>query len=232
MNIEPVRPQGGRSRALAGALVGLLMILVGATWLAGNLGFEEAHEVLSQFWPLLLVVFGISVLVTRQNGVLGVALILGGLYAFARERNLLEVDFWAVFGPTMIVLIGASVIWRAFYRPGPEGPTDSYIRAFSVWSGTELRPTHQFEGAELTAVMGGAKLDLSRAPIARDSVTIDVFLLMGGAEITVPPDWEVTQKVTLFMGGCVDRRRPTTQPPTRRLLIRGFAMMGAVEIKD
>jgi hypothetical protein len=96
-------------------MVGLLIMLVGATWLAGNLGFEEAHQALRHFAPLLLVVFGIAVLLSRGKVVLGLGLILGGLWAFARRQYLLDVDFWAVFGPTMIILAGGSVIWRAFY---------------------------------------------------------------------------------------------------------------------
>jgi hypothetical protein len=122
MNTEPVRPQGGRSQALAASMVGLLMMLIGGTWLAENLGFEEAREVLRQSWPLLFVVFGIAVLLGRRKGVLGVGLIVGGLWAFARQRYFPDVDFWAVFGPTMFVLLGGSVIWRAFYGPEVRSP--------------------------------------------------------------------------------------------------------------
>jgi hypothetical protein len=34
------------------------------------------------------------------------------------------------------------------------------------------------------------------------------------------------------MGGCVDKRRPSTVPATKRLVIQGTALMGGVEVKD
>jgi hypothetical protein len=132
----------------------------------------------------------------------------------------------------MLVLIGGSVIWRAFHRPGPEAVGDAYIRTFSVFSGAELKPTLPFKGAELTAIMGGVNLDLSNTPMAGDSAVIDLFALMGGAEIVVPREWDVTLRVMSLMGGCSDKRRPATGPATRHLIIRGIAVMGGVEIKD
>jgi predicted membrane protein len=80
--------------------------------------------------------------------------------------------------------------------------------------------------------MGGVKLDLSNATMARDTAVIDVFALMGGTEIFVPRDWDVTVRVVSLMGGCSDKRRPATGPATRHLVIRGMAVMGGVEIKD
>jgi predicted membrane protein len=65
-----------------------------------------------------------------------------------------------------------------------------------------------------------------------DTVTVDVFAVMGGIELFVPRDWNVTTKVVAFMGACVDKRRPATQPATKTLIVRGFALMGGVDIKD
>jgi predicted membrane protein len=65
-----------------------------------------------------------------------------------------------------------------------------------------------------------------------DSATIDVFTVMGGIEIFVPRDWNVTTQVTALMGACVDKRRPAAQPATKTLIVRGFALMGGIDIKD
>ena len=56
--------------------------------------------------------------------------------------------------------------------------------------------------------------------------------MMGGAEIFVPRDWDVTVRVVSLLGGCSDKRRPATGTATRHLVIRGMAVMGGVEIKD
>lgn len=227
-----------RANSLGIAITGLVVVTFGLTLLANNLGWTEPHRVLSQLWPLGLVVLGIGTLLRHQGqaqgrGFWGVALILAGLWAYAGQQNWVRVNFWAVFGPTLIVLAGGSVIWRAIVRTRPpvQG-TEAYIRTFAMFSGSDLRPTTAFQGADITAVLGGSKLDLTGATMAGDTATIEVFAMMGGVQILVPRDWDVTLKVASIMGGCVDKRRPSTVPATKRLVIQGTALMGGVEVKD
>ena len=100
-------------------------------------------------------------------------------------------------------------------------------------SGCELRPVSRpFRGADLTAVMGGIKLDLADARMEGDSATVEVFAFWGGIEIYVPPDWTVTSKVTTLLGGFVDKRRPTSVVPTKTLIVRGMVVMGGIEVKN
>ena len=88
-------------------------------------------------------------------------------------------------------------------------------------SGCELRPVSRpFRGADLSAVMGGIKLDLTDARMEGDSATIEVFAFWGGIEIYVPPDWTVTSKVTTLLGGFIDKRRPTSVVPTKTLIVQ------------
>jgi hypothetical protein len=125
MNIEPAHPEGTRTRPPASPIVGVLFILVGLTWLAGNLGFDEVYQVLHQSWPGILVLLGIALLFQRRHDkvVLGLGLILGGAWVWASQMHLLHVPLAAVIGPTVIILIGGSMIWRAFHRPGLEVPS-------------------------------------------------------------------------------------------------------------
>jgi len=214
-------------------IVGLVIAAFGLTLLAGNLGYIDAHRVLQEFWPFGLIIVGVATLATRRHDqvFLGLALVFAGAWAYAAHQNWLRVSFWAVFGPTVLVLAGGSIIWRAFARPSLAA-NESYVTSFAILGGSELQPKVPFQGADLTCVMGGAKLDLTATAMAGDTAAIDVFALMGGAEILVPRDWDVTVKVISLMGGVSDKRRPATLPPTKRLVIRGFAMMGGVEIKD
>ena len=103
-------------------------------------------------------------------------------------------------------------------------------------SGTEHKPTQPFQGANLGAVMGGVKLDLTGAEMQGDTATIEIFATWGGIEIFAPRDWGVTSKVVTFMGACVDKRRPVAAPapgtPRKTLVVQGFVLMGGIEIKD
>lgn len=231
----PTSYDEARSRTISFAVTGVLIMLVGVVWLAGNLGFTDARELLHQYWPLALVIAGLTFLLNRRHdqALMGLVMVIGGAWGFAVKQQWVHVGFWAVFAPLILMLMGGSVLWRAFHRPaGPEAPSSGYIRAFAVMSGSEQRPTLAFQGAELTSVMGGAKLDLSGVTMAGDSAVIDIFAFMGGAELYVPSDWDVTLKVACLMGGCVDKRRPSAQPGAKRLVIQGIAIMGGVEIKN
>jgi hypothetical protein len=231
---DPTNPADARSRAVGVAIVGVLIILAGAVLLGGNLGIIDSHYVFRNFGPVVVFILGVAILMRRRHDqvLLGLILMFVGAWGFATQQQWIKVHFWAVLGPLMLVLAGGSVVWRAFNRPAPEGAGDAYIRTFSIFSGAELRPTVAFQGADLTAVMGGVKLDLSNATMAGDTAVVDVFALMGGAEIFVPRDWDVTVKVISLMGGCSDKRRPSTLPATKHLIIQGMAVMGGVEIKD
>jgi len=234
MQTEDPRDLERRPHPLGIIIVGLVVTTFGLSLLANNLGWTDARYFFQSAWPLLLAVAGAGILLQRRqgHGFWGIALILGGLWSFAAQQHWLRVNFWSVFGPTLIVLVGASLVWRAVTRPRPNSTGDSYIHSFAVFSGAELRPTAPFQGADLTAVLGGVKLDLTSTPMMGDSTTIDVFAFMGGVEILVPSDWNVVVKVGSFMGACVDKRRPSTLPPTKQLIIRGSSIMGGVEIKN
>lgn len=113
------------------------------------------------------------------------------------------------------------------------GDQAEFVRSFAMLSGHELRPVSRpFRGADLNAVMGGIKLDLTSARMEGDTAVVEVFAFWGGVEIYVPPDWTVTSEVTTLLAGFIDKRRPTSVVPTRHLVIKGMIVMAGVEIKN
>ena len=119
--------------------------------------------------------------------------------------------------------------------------TSDRMSIFAVLSGSRRASSAQdFKGGDITAIMGGAQLDLRLAaiPSGKDAV-LDVTAVMGGVEIFVPPYWEVATPILPFLGGVQDDRLPAVHPDhlnqraaSGRLVIRGFVMMGGVHIKS
>jgi len=223
-------------------VIGALIATFGLTLLATNLGWTDLRSAMRQFWPFALVILGIANLFNERQGAKfwGLVLIIAGCWIYAAQRDWIHVQFWAVFGPTILILLGAMVAWRAIAGP-PRPPASSagdtsYISSFAVMSGSEHKPTQPFQGANLGAVMGGVKLDLTGAEMQGDTATIEVFAVWGGIEIFAPRDWDVTSKVVTFMGASVDKRRPVAAPapgtPRKTLVVQGFVLMGGIEIKD
>ncbi|HXI60547.1 MAG TPA: DUF1707 domain-containing protein [Polyangia bacterium] len=85
----------------------------------------------------------------------------------------------------------------------------------------------------VVAMMGGAHLDLREARFPPGPVEIEVFSLMGGTEIIVPPGLAVETHGTAIMGGFQEINRAPAQPDPDAPLLRvhGFVMMGGVNIR-
>jgi len=74
-------------------------------------------------------------------------------------------------------------------------------------------------------------LDMRSASIAAGEAVINVFAFWGGVTIKCPPDWTVVLQGTPIMGGFDEK---TVAPPdaSKRLVIRGYAIMGGVEVRN
>lgn len=79
-------------------------------------------------------------------------------------------------------------------------------------------------------VMGGGELDLREARLIEGEVTIRVFALMGGVQITVPTDADLVVDGFAVMGG-FGHREGSQNFRGPRIRITGFALMGGVEVR-
>jgi predicted membrane protein len=236
MSSDP-RPQDLFSSRL---IVGVIIILLGSILLADNLGFISAKHVLRSLWPLALVAVGVTMVRApdnRRSRNWGWVLITVGLWIFLDRIGWVHLSLWELLVPGLLLFVGGTLVWRAVSGPPKEEPVGEdhaeFVRSFAFMSGCELRPVSRpFRGADLNAVMGGVKLDLTDARMEGDSAVIDVFAFWGGVEIYVPPDWTVTSKMTTLLGGFIDKRRPTSVVPTKTLILRGMIVMSGLEVKN
>jgi predicted membrane protein len=214
-------------------VIGGVIILYGLLRTADNLGWIEAGRLFS-FWPLALLAIGLTMVARATDwSSRMIALFVAGAGGFLSVVRLLG---WpvnlSVLWPLLLVGIGVSLVIRASGR-GPDGSSasDRQTSAFAIWSGNKRRVTSQaFRGADFSAVMGGIEVDFRGAAIGDAEAVVDVFVVMGGIEITVPPDWTVSNQVVAVMAGVDDRSTGGTTG-RQRLLLRGFVMMGSVEVK-
>ncbi len=76
------------------------------------------------------------------------------------------------------------------------------INAVAVSTRTEEKANlTNFRGGYLRAVMGAVKLDLSEATIEDPPATIEMTIVMGGAQIAVPEGWKVRVDAGTILGG-------------------------------
>ena len=80
------------------------------------------------------------------------------------------------------------------------------------------------------AFLGGCEIDLRDAELAPEGAVIDVFAFWGGVTLRVPQHWLIDLRVLPIMGGAEDKTQQKRGQGEACLVVRGFAMMGGVEI--
>ena len=222
---------------ITGQLVlGVSIAVLGVRFTLDNLHILRAREVL-RFWPVALIAIGlvhVSQAKTAAGTVGGGVWILVGVVLLGGRLGLFHANIFSLW-PLILVLVGARIVWQttAGERAVDQGDAGATVSAIAVMGGFERRITsHEFRGGEITAFMGGGKLDLREAMPAGGQAVINIFAMMGGFEILVPETWRVISEVTPFMGGIEDKSRTSTQPTAPCLVLRGFVMMGGVTLKN
>lgn len=216
-------------------LMGLFIIVVGVVFTLDNLGVAEAERYL-RYWPAGLIAIGALKLWQSRGGGAFVALlfIVAGSWLLLESLAIVHVHFWEMW-PLLLVLFGASMVWqglRGGRRHAIASDANATLSALAVLGGVNRgNNSRAFKGGDLTAVMGGCEIDLRQAAIEGEAA-IDVFAMWGGIEIRVPETWTVVGRVTPILGGFDDKTRPPQQMSTQRLVIRGFVIMGGIEVKN
>ncbi len=133
-----------------------------------------------------------------------------------------------VLAPPAVVAAMPTAVAPAGARIGGS-PTSSV--AVAVMSGAVRKgPWVLPERFRAVAIMGGIELDLTDARFSAPEVSIEVFALMGGVEIIVPPDVTVDVRGFAFMGGFDNSVHGGGPPGSPVVRITGFALMGGVDV--
>ncbi|MFF5895723.1 DUF1707 domain-containing protein [Streptomyces argenteolus] len=120
--------------------------------------------------------------------------------------------------------------------PSRIGGTPTSSGGFAFWGGFS-RKGHWTVGPTFTAfsMWGGGEIDLREARFAEREVVIRCFTIMGGIQVTVPPDLDVQVRGLGLMGGFGEHSKldddPEPAPGSPRVRVTGFALMGGVGVE-
>lgn len=207
---------------------GLTILGVGIIFWLDHLGRIDAGDYF-RWWPLFFIAFGLAHLPQRRwiaatiYVVIGIALLPP--LPFLPHLRLGELlGLW----PLLISAGGMSLVMLALRPAAKDAPDSGAFKAFA-WMGGSGRTiaAENFVGGDAVSVMGGCEIDLSNAKLEGEAV-IDALTFWGGIEIIVPRSWRVEANVTPLLGGVSNRTDSPADGP--RLIIRGAAIMGGIEI--
>jgi hypothetical protein len=121
--------------------------------------------------------------------------------------------------------------------PGADAGAGDWVTLFAFMANTTRTSTDRFfRGGEMGAILGQGRLDLRQAAIPPGATAVvDLFAMMAGHEIYVPPGWDVVSDAVLILAKVQDSRLPPIErlpPNAPRLRLRGFAMIGEIVIRN
>jgi predicted membrane protein len=222
-------------------IIGLFVIVIGLLFLLDSLGWVDL-DFRIHVWPTGLMFFGILKLIqtrTRSGKIVGGALVAIGGLVLLKETGLLDIS-WRSLWPLLMIAAGVAVLFKStggrsmfdtFGKTINKQGNDSAINVTSIMGSYQNRIiTPDFRGGEVTAIMGGADLDLRQSSINGEAV-LTVFSLFGGITIKVPIDWTVQLEGAPIMGGFEEKTVPPAIPG-KRLIIRGYVIMGGLEVRN
>jgi predicted membrane protein len=230
-------------------IVGLAIALFGVVLVMDRLNLVMADQVL-RWWPA--VIMAVGALIFRQSrhvggGANGVVVMIIGGWLLLNTLGIVQLRFWELFWPMVLIGIGSVLVLQAMRRRrqetvgGGSGGSDDTMTIFAVLGGAKRSSlSTRFRGGEVTAFMGGFQIDLRQATIPPgEEAVLDIFTVMGGGEVVVPPSWTVATPIVPVMGGIDDKRIAplpgtvdTGGRPAPRLVLRGLLLMGGIEIKS
>lgn len=232
---------------------GFLLISLGIGLLARELGMLPVPVGVMDFWPLFVVMIGISLL-RRATGLfsalLALAFAAAGAMLLAGNLGFVTSSVTRLW-PVLLVLLGLSGFFRrrASSDHPPPDPSEKFgsetgereqtqeedrlDRQFTC-AGAQLRVESQaWKGGTIGVTAGGVELDLRQAQLDPRGATLALRVLMGGVDIRVPDTWQVQLDVTPLLGGADDTTRSaqgTGGAP--RLRIVGNVTLGGVTVQN
>jgi predicted membrane protein len=239
------------TRGTRGLIFGIIIVIVGVTLLLGQMNLIDASRIF-RFWPLLLIFWGVSTLLSCQGSgrrFWGSFLILAGIGLQLQELGFRRIRMETLW-PLFIIAFGVLLVTQAFskgneslfdkwkskkYQSGQQYSTDgSHITCTSIFGAGELQvSSRNFQTGEMTSIFGGGEIDFSQSEIEGDQAVLEATMIFGGGEIHVPRTWNVVIDGVGIFGGYSDKTsHPPPDPPAKKLIIRGVAVFGGLEIKN
>lgn len=214
-------------------ITGLIIIAIGVGALLGALNIFPFWDSFWKFWPLLVILGGIFVWLGdwRRNYIWGIVLIIIGALLQLKTLGYLDFNFFSLIVPIVLIAVGLTVVLQVQSRGKVERKSTDVDDISVIFSGSETKnKSKDYRGGNVTAIFGGATLDLRDAKLTKDA-TLDVFILFSGLELKVPRDWKVVSKAAPIAGGVENKSEGTEDHKGPVLTITGTVALGGVEIK-
>ncbi len=219
---------------------GIILILLGVGFLLDQFNIISFNNILSMYWPIILIALGILGLLKSKTSKIGnFLLIIFGIILQARNMDLIDINIYKLFFPFILIIVGINIIFSKNSltrsqngKNSQKGSLEDHIDEFVIMSGLETNvESQEFKGGKITSIMGGVELDLRDATHYNNEANIDSNAIMSGVEIFVPENWKIEHNGTPILGEFSNKKRYKEDLNAPVLRINFFVLMGSIEIK-
>jgi hypothetical protein len=167
----------------------------------------------------------------------GIFLLVVGVLSLLNNLNIISIPpLTRLIFPALLIWVGLNLVMRQrairLHSDSPSLPGPHDLNVSTMLGGVNRKVvSNSFVSGTISAVLGGVNLDFREVAMKENEANLDVFAVMGGVTLMVPPDWIVESRLTPLLGGYDDKTHPPKES-TKRLIIRGTVAMGGVEVKS
>lgn len=224
---------------------GILIIIIGLFIFLKQVGLMPMLDFHAN-WPLFLIAIGILLGIKKRFAspapfILIAIGVFNYIPAFTFTLGGREVDSERLVVPLLFIFIGLIIIFKPKKKHWQHMDmthltSDKTLEADIVFGGRkEIITAKDFRGGRITAMFGGAEINMLQADSTEQIIVLDVRARFGGCELIIPSNWDVKNEVDTVMGSVEDKRslRPSDTTENRKtLILRGSCFCGGIEIKS
>ena len=178
-------------------------------------------------WPTIIVFAGISSLANSKKNVFGYLLLLVGIFFIIKKAVGFSFNTLYII-PILFIIIGITLIINIFSNKNGIKPSNNI---FVFFSGRDEKNFPQdYKGSNITCIFGGCDLDFRNYNFTND-ISINIFTMFGGTDITLPENVNIIIHPTAIFGG-VDNVTTNNNDNEFTVYINGLCMFGGIDINN
>ncbi|MEI3599746.1 MULTISPECIES: LiaF transmembrane domain-containing protein [unclassified Oceanobacillus] len=210
----------------------MLFLLLGLGFFLEQAGIIDLPQLFSNWWPFILIIIGVVQLINRKHSSASSGLIFLLIGFIFLMNQWFDLNLIAYIWPIIFIILGIVILFTRVKRE-KSFHTESDLDTFVLFSGAEINSQSQtFQGGSVTAIIGGAEIDL-RDAVIMDGASLDLTTVLGGVEMKVPDNVQVEISGMPILGGWEDKTRVRREKEEVSVLkINCLTILGGVEIRN
>ena len=230
-------------RNITRILFGIVLVMTAVAVFGNSIGWWTVQD-FDGWWTVFLIVPGLAGLISYGFNVGSTCLVLIGAWLLARAQGWIpspvaDSMVWVL----ILLLIGFKLIFGGFRSKrvptapvifdGIKGANDNSntVNYTAVFGSVEVSNNSQtLCGGNVTAIFGGATLDLRNA-VPIDGAVIEANAVFGGLEIYAPKNCRLQVTGVPFLGGFECKAQRPVDMTLPLLVVRYSSVFGGVEVK-